>query len=423
MTIKSLEEAAAALQPYIPTVKQMTARDTTLDRIRPLMELLGNPQDRLKIIHLAGTSGKTSTAYYMAALLRASGKQVGLTVSPHVDSITERVQINGKPLAEAEFCTELGVFLEIVQQTHQRPSYFELLYAFTLWVLTRQNVDYAVVETGVGGLHDATNVANRADKVCIITDIGFDHMHLLGHSLPEIAAQKVGIVHRQNHVFMYQQSAEIMTVIEQWASQHHAPLQTFNEAIEASTYAEALGSMPDYQRRNWLLAYAVYRYLVERDGLPDLGPRLLQQTQRLQVPGRMDIKQVERKTIIMDGAHNVQKMTAFIGSFQHLYPDVKPVILIALKDGKEYQELVPLLVPLASRIIVTTFNTSQDLPVISMTAETLAAAFRTGGAGKVEAIVDHNEAFQVLLHSPEAVGIITGSFYLLSQIRNNEHLV
>ncbi|HMH31066.1 MAG TPA: bifunctional folylpolyglutamate synthase/dihydrofolate synthase, partial [Methylomirabilota bacterium] len=132
MTLHNIQEAESALLPYVPLVGQVKA-DTTLDRVWPLMELLGNPQDQLKTIHIAGTSGKTSTAYYMAALLAASGKKVGLTVSPHVDSVTERVQINGQPIPEELFCQELGEFLEIIEQAAQKPSYFELLYAFAIW--------------------------------------------------------------------------------------------------------------------------------------------------------------------------------------------------------------------------------------------------------------------------------------------------
>ena len=197
MTIRNLSEANAALLPYVSQTPRMTGDDLKLERVMKLMDVLGNPQDKLPVIHIAGTSGKTSTGYYMAALLKAGGKKAGLTISPHIDSVNERVQIGGSPLPEAEFCSELGNFLEIIRGAGQSPSYFELLYAFALWVFVRRGVDYAVVETGLGGLLDATNVTGRADKVCIITDIGFDHEYVLGSGLAQIAAQKIGIVHDQ----------------------------------------------------------------------------------------------------------------------------------------------------------------------------------------------------------------------------------
>src|SRR4051812_36109041 len=113
--LNNIAEANQALLPYVQLVFSNMTKDTSLLRIAPLMAAAGNPHEKLRIIHLAGTSGKTSTAYFMAALLGATGKTVGLTVSPHVDSVTERVQLNGKPLADDDFCQLLGQFLEIVE--------------------------------------------------------------------------------------------------------------------------------------------------------------------------------------------------------------------------------------------------------------------------------------------------------------------
>lgn len=413
MTIRNLQEANQALLPYVPLVVQLTGKHTTLERIEPLMKLVGSPQDRLRVIHIAGTSGKTSTAYFMAALLHAGGKTVGLTVSPHVDSVTERVQLNGKPLAETEFCQLLGEFLELITPAKQSPSYFELLYAFSLWVFDRLGVDYAVVETGMGGLYDATNVTGRADKVCIITDIGFDHMHILGHTLAEIAAQKIGIVHDHNQVFMYEQSEDIMKIVREWATQHQAPVQLVDVREQDRSY----------QQRNWFLAYQTYDYLEKRDKLQHLTSQVLEKTQKIQVPGRMDIRQVRGKTVVMDGAHNLQKMTAFINSFRQLYPDAKPTVLLAFKEGKEYEALLPLLTGLADYFIVTVFNTTQDLPVKSMDPEVLATALREAGAQKLKTVTNQKQAVEALLAAPGQICIITGSFYLLSQIRNNKGLL
>jgi dihydrofolate synthase/folylpolyglutamate synthase len=422
MKIQTIAEAEAALLPFVPLVAQLTGKDTTLDRIRPLMALLGNPHEKVRVVHIAGTSGKTSTAYYMAGLLKESGFRVGLTVSPHVDLITERVQVDGQPLPEAVFCRELGAFLDIVETAPQKPSYFELLYAFALWTFANAKLDYAVVETGMGGLYDATNVVTRADKVCIITDIGFDHMHILGTTLPEITAQKIGIVHTHNPVLMYEQGKTVMQVVRAWATNHKAPLHTTTEDKEQQRHIANVASMPLYQQRNWLLAYFAYRFLQKRDGIADLQPEQLQKTQAIQVPGRMDIRTIGRKTIVMDGAHNAQKMAAFIGSYQERYPQTRPVVLLALKQGKEYQELAPLLVGLSDHIILTTFYSSQDLPARAIDPALLATAFREAGIAKVEIIADLHAAFSAAVESPENSVIITGSFYLLSQLRNSEKL-
>jgi dihydrofolate synthase/folylpolyglutamate synthase len=418
--IRNIKEANNALQPYVPLVAQLTGKDTTLARIQPLMELLGNPQDKLAVVHIAGTSGKTSTAYYLSALLAASGKKVGLTVSPHVDSVTERVQINNMPLSETIFCQELTEFLAIVETAAEPPSYFELLYAFSIWVFVRQGVDYAVVETGMGGLFDATNVVTRPDKVCVITDIGLDHTHILGNTLPEIATQKIGIVHDQNVVFTYIQSDAVMAVFEDWTAKHHATLYTTTQNAEQDDTQLDFRGVPNYQKRNWLLAYRAYRYLIGRDKLPNLTSEVLLQTLHTAIPGRMDTRRLRGKTIIMDGAHNTQKMTALIDSFQELYPGVKPAVVIALKHDKDYQEVTKLLSTFAGQVITTSFRSSQDLPVQSMDPEILAQAFDQ--ELPVQVIPDALAATQALLQAAEPIGLITGSFYLLSEIRNNMDL-
>lgn len=422
MKIRNLEEANAALLPYVPLVAQLTGKDTTLDRIWPLMAALGNPQQKVPIVHIAGTSGKTSTAYFMAALLGATGKRVGLTVSPHVDSVTERVQIGGTPISDEQFCDYLGKYLELVEATNIRPSYFELLYAFSFWVFEREGVEYAVVETGMGGLHDATNVADAPNKLCIITDIGYDHMHLLGSTLPEIAAQKAGIIHPGNTAFKYRQTPEIDDVFQRWAKEQEAEMRWVDEAAERQKTSRLADDMALFQQRNWLLAHTAFDWLRQRDGLPSLDEAQLAQTQQVQVPGRMDIRHDSGKTIVMDGAHNGQKMQTFLASFRQRFPGERPAVLLALKEGKESAEVSRLLATITDDAIVTTFETSQDLPARAIDPQLLTAELQKAGVGHVEVIPDLSAAYAALLGRPNPVCIVTGSFYLLSQLREKAGL-
>ena len=420
--IKTLEDAEKALLPFVPLVGKLTGLDTTFERVRPLVRLLGNPENQLKVIHIAGTSGKTSTSYYMASLLTAGGRKVGLLVSPYVDRLTERIQINGTPISDEQFCAELDHFLKIVKKSPNTPSYFELLYVLALWIFVRERVDYAVIETGVGGLLDATNIVTRADKVCIITDIGFDHTDILGHTIGAITRQKIGIAHTHNPVFIYRQSDTIMSVIRSWTTKHNAPLNVLNEAQEKKVIDADMSAMPAYQQRNWLLAYRVYRFLERRDKLPKLNLAAQSKSRNTLIPARMEIRRVGNKTIVMDGAHNEQKMTAFVRSFQQLYPEVRPTVLIAFKKAKNYQKIVPILAPIAGSIIVTIFNSSQALPTKAMDSEKLADTFRAYTKVPVQAISDQDKAMQALLIAQSNVGIITGSFYLLSQLRSHSPL-
>jgi len=418
-TINTIADAEAALRPYVPLVSQLTGLDTTLHRIRTLMELLGHPEEQLRVVHIAGTSGKTSTAYYMSALLAATGKKVGLTVSPHVDSVTERVQINGQPLGDKEFCQELAVFLDIIDAAPEKPSYFELLYAFSIWVFALHSVDYAVLETGMGGLYDATNIAGRPDKFCIITDIGFDHTHILGRTLPEITTQKVGIVHDNNSLLMYQQAPEVMAVVEEWTRQHNAPLLVTTEAAERQQYPTPMPDMALYQQRNWLLAYRAYRELAARDSLPPVPDAQLILSQTVQVPGRMDRQTINGKLVVMDGAHNAQKMTTFIKSFRTIYPGVQPVVLLALKKDKDSAALGPILADFTDEIIVTKFTVSQDLQASQADPQELAKLLHKAGVAHVHVVPGAHEAYQTFLGKVKTVGVVTGSFYLLSELRRS----
>lgn len=414
--IDSLEQAERVLSRYIPLSKELMGKDLTLTRMQPLMARLGNPEAKLKIIHIAGTSGKTSTAYYVAALLKTAGCKVGLTISPHLVSVTERVQINLQPLSEAVFCAALSEFLELIDGAEQ-PTYFELLVAFAYWYFAREQVDYAVVETGLGGSFDATNVAGKSDKICVITDVGLDHTQLLGNTLTEIAGQKAGIIHADNQVFMYQQSPAVMAVLKQEAKDKNAILNTLSDNSEGGAGAGFVKNLPEYQQRNWTLAHAVYTCIARRDSLPAPNEKKMLESTKVLIPGRMEVVKAGGKTIILDGAHNQQKVQAFVQSFRHMYPGQKIPVLLALKEGKEYKAVLPRLKPICRRLIVTSYKTAQDLPIRSIDPKIIADAATSLGFEKVVVEPDSKKALGALLADNGEVAVVTGSFYLLSGLR------
>ncbi len=415
-SIRTFVEAEAALAIYVPQVKELLGKDLMLERMPPFMHHIGNPEKKLEIIHVAGTSGKTSTAYYMASLLKAAGASVGLTVSPHVDTVAERVQLNLEPLSEAKFCEALSEFLMLIENFEPLPTYFELLVGFAYWCFAREGVDYMVVETGLGGLHDSTNVADREDKICIITDIGYDHVRVLGNTLPEIARQKAGIIHAKNQVFIHTQQPEIIEVFERTCHEKGATLHIVDEPFEAE-------DLPLFQQRNWSLACSTYDYLAQRDGLKVLQADELARARSIRVPGRMDTRQIGDKTVIMDGAHNQQKMRAFVESFQAQYPGQQAAVLLGLKQDKDYPGVIDELVPITQELILTTFAAAQDLPVRSIDPETIAAYCRSKGYNRIRVMPDHQQAYAALSEASSKLLIITGSFYLLSQIRAEEKQV
>lgn len=410
--IRNFADAQAALQHYYG---QPGSNTYTLDRIRELMAFLGNPQDRLRIVHVAGTSGKTSTSYYVSSLLEQSGATVGLTVSPHVNEVNERVQINHTPLPEAEFCKALDTFLHEVQASGVTPSYFELMVAFAYWQFARMGVDYAVIEVGLGGLHDGTNVISREDKVCIITDIGFDHVNVLGNTLREIATQKAGIILKHNHVFMHQQSSDVMSVVHEKCRQENAELEIIG--LEQTSAPEFL---PLFQKRNFTLAARAVQYVLKRDGFAVLTADQLAAAAKVYIPGRMEVHHVNGKVVIFDGAHNPQKMSALVSSIQTAYPDREVAALVAFVQARpdRWQSTLDELVSLSHHVVVSSYamvpadSLKQSEPVADV-----ADYLRKKQSVTLSVEPDLKEACDALLLQPEPVLLVTGSLYLLSDAR------
>ncbi len=412
-TIHNIDEANAALAAFTP--KDGAKIAYTLERMRSLMTYLGNPQNKLKIIHVAGTSGKTSTCYYVAALLKSAGQKVGLTVSPHVDKVNERIQINLAPLKEQEFCSELTDFLELIDASRITPTYFELLVAMAYWQFAKQQVDYAVIEVGLGGLLDGTNVISRTDKVCVITDIALDHISVLGNTLPEIAAQKAGIISKENAVFTYVQAPEISDTIKRQCEEQLASLKLLNP----DDINQSFEFLPLFQQRNFGLAKKAVDYVLDRESLAELNDSDLLEAARIRIPARMEILNYKGKTIILDGAHNAQKIQALASSVRAQFKDSPIAALIGFAANRDYrlEPSIRGLTGLAEHIIATSFASGQDLLHKSVAPEAIVDICRRQGFNGAENVPDLNQALASLLKRPEKVLLITGSFYLLYNLR------
>lgn len=392
---------------------EKTSGDRSPEHMRRLLKHLGDPQDKLKIIHIAGTSGKTSTSYFIASLLHEAGKNIGLTISPHIHNLNERVQINLQPLPEAQFCADLSVFLDVVEQSQIVVNYFELLIAYAYWQFARQGVDYAVVETGVGGLLDPTNVAQLPNKLCVITDIGLAHQELLGETLPEIAAQKAGIIQLNNQAIVRQQSAEIMAPIRQRAAQKQAELHIIGE----EELPPIFDFLPLYQRRNFALAVQAFEVLAERDNIARLGDGALLRAARVHIPGRMEIYRVGNKTVVIDAAHNPQKLQTLAVSLNHHFPGQQIAGLVALKSGdtEKMEPITQKFTEMFNHIIVTGYGQPGPVPY-SIDPDIVAALCKIHGKHEVEVCTTATHAWNQLLHRPESVLVITGSIYLFNEI-------
>lgn len=419
-SIKTFDDVTCILAEHTPPERSM-AGNYTLDSMRAIMAALGDPQESYKVVHVAGTSGKTSTAYYVAALLRQIGNKVGLTISPHVDQVNERLQINLQPLDETTYCSEFNEFMNILntlskeKKLPKKPTYFELLVAFAYWEFARQNVDYAVVEVGLGGLLDGTNVITRSDKISVITDIGMDHVDILGHTLGEIAAQKSGILLPGSTGFCLDQADEVINSFKNVAGICDSELRIIPYAP-----SDSVSHLPLFQQRNFFLASRVANYVIERDALPRLTTEQLDKCSHILIPGRMEIVTNSKGLFILDAAHNPQKMEAFIASVRKEFPDQKFVVLFALlrsKDGK-LQAVLERLLPVTSHLIITEFIAGQDLHKRSTPPDRIVEACLAQGFDSVEVIEDSELAVKSLYERPEKFHMAVGTFYLLHQVHN-----
>lgn len=390
-----------------------TMRRYSLDRMYQLMYALGNPQDSLNVIHVAGTSGKTSTSYYIASLLQEAGFKTGLTVSPHIDEVNERAQVGMTPLPEAEFCNEFSLFMDILDTSNINPTYFELLIAFSLWLFHKRKVDYAVVEVGIGGLLDSTNIFSQPDKICVITDIGLDHTEILGDTIDKIAMQKAGIIKPKNEVFMNLQSAEIIGVVKKQCQAMEAPFHIVNTDVHMS-------NLPLFQRRNFNLAQNVVKNILVRDGHIELSDQKNQVAASIVIPARMEIVKFQGKMLVLDGSHNEQKIGSLVESMKNRFPNQKINLLVSFGETKRDSALagMKLLSQLGQNIVVTDYSYDDDSVKRALRVEDLAEIAEQAGFQSITVQPNPKLAFKAFVSDVDDIGLVTGSFYLMNPVRD-----
>ena len=447
-TVTFADYAAARryLDTFIPTPTTPNPPDRAHARSQALMAHLGDPQNRVPVIHLAGTSGKGSTATLLAALLQAHGLRVGLGLSPHVRTLLERVQVDRVPISEPEFCRVLGEIAPAIEATRQgswgAPTFFEIIIALSYTHFAQGSTDVVVMETGLGGRYDATNTVANPDKIAVITPIDFDHTEFLGNTLVQIAGEKAAIIHPHNAVFTLPQAPAVTQVLEAVCQAQQAHLTTVDPAAmlhhvvlspdstrfdlmldpqqptTATVHDVRLPLPGAYQTMNVGLATAVARAFLQRLGRDLDGDRLREAFASVTLPGRMERRTWRGRGLILDGAHNPQKMQALCTTLATLYPDQRLDFVVALKQDKDYAAVLRQLLPLARRIILTRFtHPDQGMPLAAAAPEKLAAVLADLDFHAVTIAPDVATALTGATHEPnESPLIVTGSLYLLAEV-------
>ncbi len=305
--------------------KQHDPANYSLDRMYPLAELAGNPEHRLKVIHIAGTKGKGSTSHFISALLEACGKTVGLFTSPHLCTVRERFQVNNQLLPYDVLIKESTVFLKAVKAAGLKPSLFELFTVLALKIFALQGVEYAVMETGIGGRLDATNyIANPV--MTVIAPISFDHVALLGHTIEAIASEKAGIIKPHVPVVISKQpyTAAEKVLLDKAASVE-APVLRPCEMAETEGFLPT--KFPFFLRENFCSSLKA----VEALGLHP-------QPQSFKLPqlrARMELIRKEPRMVLLDAAHNGDSMQKLVTGLAEMYPDVSWTVVLGCVKGKD----------------------------------------------------------------------------------------
>lgn len=404
-----------------------------LSRIRRLTELLGNPQESYRTIHVTGTNGKGSVSALTAAALSASGVSTGIFTSPHLVLYNERMRVNGKDISDEDFARTLArtrdAAKKMIDGGEESPTQFEVLTAAAFLYFAEQKVDYAVIEVGLGGLLDSTNIIKPV--ACAITNVTLEHADMCGGTLAGVAEHKAGII--KDGIPVVTAAKEMpLDVIRRRAKQHNAPLYVMDEDFSAErlsqtpegqiiSFSAPVFSLPDWQYELSLAA----NYQVENSAVAAALLAVLAQTDarismeaargaflRTTWPGRFERMDMGAQKIVVDGAHNPAGVQALRESLDSAFPAEPRVFLIGILHDKAIEEMLDKLLRPEDTVVVTQPDSTR-----AEVAERLADEVQKR-AGNVTVEPDRERALQCALSmAKDAVLCCTGSLYLIGELR------
>ena len=406
------------------TSARSPATATGQRRAAALLALMGSPQNDLRVVHVAGTAGKGSVSTFIASILRAQGFRVGTYLSPHVHSVLERFQIDARPAPEEHVAAALRVVrdgerrLDTTELGHV--TMFEAATATAFQLFRDHDVDYAVIETGIGGLHDATNTVSRSDKLAVLTTIGLDHTEVLGPTVADIARQKAGIFPAGGAAIALRGGPRIDKAIRvegrrrQCTVDHLAPAH----AADLLPAGVVLGLPGRHQRVNAGLALRAVRHLADRDGWSLRLGRTTAGLASARLPGRFERRRWHGRPVVLDGAHNEIKLAALACAVRDEWPDRAPIWVLTFKPDKDVDDAMKAIAPSAARVFATQFDsdgTNQGRGH-ALAASEVAAAAQRAGIDAVETYHSIGDALQaaIELSDPDAPLVVTGSFFAVA---------
>jgi dihydrofolate synthase/folylpolyglutamate synthase len=428
------------------------AADLKLDRMLQLLELLGNPQQHAPIVHVAGTKGKGSTAHFLSSILTCAGYRTGCFTSPHLLSIEERFAIDGQPCRPQELVRWVDRLRDVVAQMEGDrpgqsaggPTFFELTTAIAFLHFQALETDFTVLEVGLGGRLDSTNVCQP--RVSVITSISFDHMRQLGNTLAAIAAEKAGIIKRGVPVVSGVTQDEPRQVIEHVAVCQGAPLRCLGRDFDYAYYppdaacageqprmdyyhgagerAErhaqqvALSALGAHQAANAAVAWAACELLVEQ-GFPISQAAICQGLATGRCPARIEVLR-EQPTLIVDTAHNAASIEALVRVLGESFSQRPRTLILAATRGKDVDGMLHALVPEFDTIICTQYlKNPRGMPADELLRSARRIATAEGCLVDLRVCPSPKAAWMRAQadHATDGVICATGSFFLAAEIK------
>lgn len=405
-----------------------------LSRTEKILELLGNPEKKIKCIHVAGTNGKGSTAIMITKILREAGYKVGMYTSPFLEEFEERIQINGVNIPKEELSRVVTKLAKVVHKVeelgYQHPTEFEIITCAAFLYFYEKNIDFVVLEVGLGGRLDSTNVIDPI--LCVITSISYDHMNILGNSLKEIASEKAGIIKKNKTVILYPQEEESEEVIESVARANNAYIIKVNDNsarfIEVENVASKLYQHIEVRTKNdsyditlsllgkhQLLNCSTAIHCVEE--LIQLGvnvekKNIISALKNVEWKGRLEVLE-NHPLVVIDGAHNsdgIKKLSESIGTYFNYN---KIVLILGILGDKEVEKMVEVISKKAKNIITVTPHSQRA--ELSSDLELVVKKYNKN----CESVDDYKEAFLKAKQycSKDDLLLISGSLYMIGDMR------
>ena len=395
-----------------------------LSRTRELLALLGDPQDELRFVHVAGTNGKGSTCAMLASILQAAGYRTGLYTSPFVNRFNERIALNGTPIPDQDLVDLFERIRPIVDDMEYPPSEFELITCAAMLYYKEQRCDVVVLEVGMGGEFDSTNVI-KTPLLTIITAMGFDHMKYLGNTMTEIASAKAGIIKPQGTTLIYGQNPEADRVFRDTCVRVGSRLVVTDHSrivdhahtlkghdLSFGPYAHIrLPLIGSHQVKNAAVVLTAVEEL-KKAGLSIPDQAVYEGMASVKWPARMELLR-ETPVFLLDGGHNPHGFHAAAETLRELFPGRKVHVMMGVMADKDHGDMIRQLLPLTGR-----FVTVQPDSPRSMTAEALAEEIRDLG-GEAEPAGTVENGVETLLRDAKQDDVLLaiGSLYMSGAVR------